>query len=169
MSFIIEWFFFFFQAEDGIRDAQESRGLGDVYKRQKFHTVLPVRSGRRRVLVVEVWDGEERDCAHRCSVRVGHCNFRVDAAERKLEHSRSVSALARSVMWRDGAEMAIAMLAALCDGRPEERELVVEACSQQWDYVLEKMGCAVWQKLNTSSALREALKDELTLHECSFY
>ena len=29
------WFCcFFFQAEDGIRDAQESRGLGDVYKRQ---------------------------------------------------------------------------------------------------------------------------------------
>eukprot|EP00658_Telonema_sp_P-2_P038014 TRINITY_DN2732_c0_g1_i2.p1 TRINITY_DN2732_c0_g1~~TRINITY_DN2732_c0_g1_i2.p1 ORF type:complete len:131 (+),score=32.97 TRINITY_DN2732_c0_g1_i2:54-446(+) len=28
--------FFFFQAEDGIRDAQESRGLGDVYKRQVF-------------------------------------------------------------------------------------------------------------------------------------
>ena len=28
-------FFFFFQAEDGIRDAQESRGLGDVYKRQE--------------------------------------------------------------------------------------------------------------------------------------
>ena len=26
--------FFFFHAEDGIRDAQESRGLGDVYKRQ---------------------------------------------------------------------------------------------------------------------------------------
>src|SRR5674536_170169 len=25
---------FFFQAGDGIRDAQESRGLGDVYKRQ---------------------------------------------------------------------------------------------------------------------------------------
>src|SRR5678815_5951521 len=27
---------FFFQAEDGIRDAQESRGLGDVYKRQTY-------------------------------------------------------------------------------------------------------------------------------------
>ena len=26
--------FFFFQSEDGIRNAQESRGLGDVYKRQ---------------------------------------------------------------------------------------------------------------------------------------
>src|SRR5674536_254712 len=29
---------FFFHAEDGIRDAQESRGLGDVYKRQAFDT-----------------------------------------------------------------------------------------------------------------------------------
>src|SRR5678816_982009 len=29
---------FFFQAEDGIRDAQESRGLGDVYKRQMLRT-----------------------------------------------------------------------------------------------------------------------------------
>ncbi|KQI07940.1 sugar phosphate isomerase, partial [Campylobacter coli CVM 41970] len=29
--------FFFFQAEDGIRDAQESRGLGDVYKRQGMY------------------------------------------------------------------------------------------------------------------------------------
>ena len=27
----------FFQAEDGIRDAQESRGLGDVYKRQIYN------------------------------------------------------------------------------------------------------------------------------------
>ena len=29
--------FFFFQAEDGIRDLVRSRGLGDVYKRQE-HT-----------------------------------------------------------------------------------------------------------------------------------
>ena len=27
---------FFFQAEGGIRGAQESRGLGDVYKRQVY-------------------------------------------------------------------------------------------------------------------------------------
>ena len=31
--------FFFFQAEDGIRDLVRSRGLGDVYKRQRaFHS-----------------------------------------------------------------------------------------------------------------------------------
>ena len=28
---------FFFQAEDGIRDVERSRGLGDVYKRQEQH------------------------------------------------------------------------------------------------------------------------------------
>ena len=31
---------FFFQAEDGIRDAQESRGLGDVYKRQVLKPIF---------------------------------------------------------------------------------------------------------------------------------
>eukprot|EP00658_Telonema_sp_P-2_P046975 TRINITY_DN353_c0_g1_i3.p1 TRINITY_DN353_c0_g1~~TRINITY_DN353_c0_g1_i3.p1 ORF type:complete len:626 (+),score=226.33 TRINITY_DN353_c0_g1_i3:48-1925(+) len=37
------FFFFFFQAEDGIRDAQESRGLGDVYKRQYQRRVRGIR------------------------------------------------------------------------------------------------------------------------------
>ena len=32
-----EFIFFFFQAEDGIRDLVRSRGLGDVYKRQLWH------------------------------------------------------------------------------------------------------------------------------------
>ena len=44
---------FFFQAEDGIRDAQESRGLGDVYKRQKLPSdagicVMEVAFSRKR-------------------------------------------------------------------------------------------------------------------------
>ena len=37
---------FFFQAEDGIRDAQESRGLGDVYKRQVVPHAGYVYSGQ---------------------------------------------------------------------------------------------------------------------------
>ena len=32
--------FFFFQAEDGIRDLVRSRGLGDVYKRQELQRTL---------------------------------------------------------------------------------------------------------------------------------
>ena len=42
--------YFFFQAEDGIRDAQESRGLGDVYKRQKKKLYLRLFSSKTRVL-----------------------------------------------------------------------------------------------------------------------
>ena len=34
MTLLICNLFFFFQAEDGIRDLVRSRGLGDVYKRQ---------------------------------------------------------------------------------------------------------------------------------------
>ena len=34
--------FFFFQAEDGIRDLVRSRGLGDVYKRQRELFTLSV-------------------------------------------------------------------------------------------------------------------------------
>ena len=34
---LVGWLcFFFFQAEDGIRDLVRSRGLGDVYKRQEM-------------------------------------------------------------------------------------------------------------------------------------
>ena len=33
-------YFFFFQAEDGIRDLVRSRGLGDVYKRQDLEDVF---------------------------------------------------------------------------------------------------------------------------------
>ena len=40
MLWCLKQFCFFFQAEDGIRDAQESRGLGDVYKRQKHYYLL---------------------------------------------------------------------------------------------------------------------------------
>ena len=39
--------FFFFQAEDGIRDLVRSRGLGDVYKRQE-QTVVAVSMLRIR-------------------------------------------------------------------------------------------------------------------------
>ena len=37
---------FFFQAEDGIRDAQESRGLGDAYKRQYETDTLAATLGQ---------------------------------------------------------------------------------------------------------------------------
>ena len=41
--FFMLCFLFFFQAEDGIRDAQDSRGLGDVYKRQEHERWVMLR------------------------------------------------------------------------------------------------------------------------------
>ena len=40
--------FFFFQAEDGIRDLVRSRGLGDVYKRQQMTQANGWINGLRR-------------------------------------------------------------------------------------------------------------------------
>ena len=48
--------FFFFQAEDGIRDAQESRGLGDVYKRQVHNNGLATVYGHVSKIVVQEED-----------------------------------------------------------------------------------------------------------------
>ena len=47
--------FFFFQAEDGIRDLVRSRGLGDVYKRQ----------------VLAVWRGQPQQAKFRSGDRFG--------------------------------------------------------------------------------------------------
>ncbi len=44
MVVLLGLFFFFFQAEDGIRDLVRSRGLGDVYKRQDQE-----RNGKRLI------------------------------------------------------------------------------------------------------------------------
>ena len=47
----------FLQAEDGIRDAQESRGLGDVYKRQLANVERLVDSQPARAHAIA--DGRE--------------------------------------------------------------------------------------------------------------
>ena len=56
--------FFFFQAEDGIRDLVRSRGLGDVYKRQ-----VPRRPGRCRTTQVYIDE-------HHCRTAVARGHFR---------------------------------------------------------------------------------------------
>ena len=48
MYFVFFCFYFFFQAEDGIRDLVRSRGLGDVYKRQVLDQVRILNRDFRR-------------------------------------------------------------------------------------------------------------------------
>jgi len=51
-----------------------SLGKGDaaVFLSHKYHNVLPVLEGERAVLVVELWDGPQRTCPHRC-LSLGAC------------------------------------------------------------------------------------------------
>ncbi len=75
---------FFFQAEDGIRDAQESRGLGDVYRDRSYIDVIVPRGGKS--LVKKVLDLSKVPV-------IGHleglCHIYVDA-KASLEMSRKV-------------------------------------------------------------------------------
>ena len=61
--------FFFFQAEDGIRDLVRSRGLGDVYKRQEVGGVLVgVVEARLQIVLAAIgqdigaWDEQQGTC-----------------------------------------------------------------------------------------------------------
>ena len=44
--------FFFFQAEDGIRDLVRSRGLGDVYKRQSKDYMMKIICHLKSLLIL---------------------------------------------------------------------------------------------------------------------
>jgi hypothetical protein len=52
---------------------------GDVvfFPSHKYHCVQPVTGGTRRVMVMELWRGEQRTCAHRCLSHLGQCKFSV--------------------------------------------------------------------------------------------
>ena len=49
------------------------RGDALVFVSHKFHSVSPVTTGCRRVLVAELWHGPARECGHRCMARAGEC------------------------------------------------------------------------------------------------
>lgn len=52
---------------------------GDVvfFPSHKYHCVQPVTSGTRKVMVMELWRGEQRTCAHRCLSHLEPCGFSV--------------------------------------------------------------------------------------------
>ena len=50
----IVYSFFFFQAEDGIRDLVRSRGLGDVYKRQRKKCLQWGQQAQRELVLLLV-------------------------------------------------------------------------------------------------------------------
>ena len=60
-----------------------AKGDAMVFPSHKYHCVRPVTGGTRRVMVMELWRGETRKCAHRCLYHLGPCSFSV--AQSRLE------------------------------------------------------------------------------------
>eukprot|EP00658_Telonema_sp_P-2_P075457 TRINITY_DN65004_c0_g1_i1.p1 TRINITY_DN65004_c0_g1~~TRINITY_DN65004_c0_g1_i1.p1 ORF type:complete len:118 (-),score=37.24 TRINITY_DN65004_c0_g1_i1:94-447(-) len=74
--------FFFFQAEDGIRDAQESRGLGDVYKRQGVTKLMRISEAKRLCPEMVLRCGEDLTPYRQFSNRVATILERYGVVER---------------------------------------------------------------------------------------
>lgn len=59
------------------------RGDVTVFPSHKYHCIAPVKSGQRRVMVIELWRGEARTCAHRCLQHFGPCTY--SAAQSRVD------------------------------------------------------------------------------------
>ena len=65
-----------FPGADGARAAGLARrGDAVVFASHRYHAVRPVEAGTRRVLIVELWEGPERGCPHRCQSATAPCVF----------------------------------------------------------------------------------------------
>src|SRR5665811_103486 len=132
------FFFFFFQAEDGIRDLVRSRGLGDVYKRQTLVRLLEEKALRchRTVVKVSRWFPSSRLCSE-CGFNSGkkplgvrswtctECGVTHDrdlnAARNILVEGRMVAAgLAETLNARGGGVRLGLVPAAACEARTHQ-------------------------------------------------
>ena len=57
-----------------------NQGDAVVFVSHKQHNVEPVTNGVRHVLVVELWEGAERGCGHRCEMATGACSYKTPAS-----------------------------------------------------------------------------------------
>eukprot|EP00825_Cyclidium_porcatum_P047340 TRINITY_DN7680_c0_g1_i2.p1 TRINITY_DN7680_c0_g1~~TRINITY_DN7680_c0_g1_i2.p1 ORF type:complete len:154 (-),score=41.76 TRINITY_DN7680_c0_g1_i2:96-557(-) len=76
--------FFFFQAEDGIRDHAQSRGLGDVYKRQLY---ISMDSNQKQQENQQITKQKERDLSEQELIVYDRQRFISIEVQRKLINS----------------------------------------------------------------------------------
>ena len=56
------------------------KGDAAVFLSHKYHNVMPVTSGKRMVLVAELWEGPEKHCPHRC-LSASPCGLSLSKAQ----------------------------------------------------------------------------------------
>jgi len=64
---------------------QFQKGDAAFFVSHKYHNVSPITSGKRTVLVCELWRGPQKCCPHRCK-RLGNCTYSLGRSH--LEQSR---------------------------------------------------------------------------------
>ena len=69
------------QVDGSLRHHRLERGDAVLFVSHKYHHVTPVESGKRTVLVLEVWRGPARTCPHRCPNPEGACHFAREGEE----------------------------------------------------------------------------------------
>lgn len=61
-------------SDDSPQRVRLQQGDAAVFLSHKWHNVSNVNSGKRTVLVLELWEGPDKNCAHRCLSR-SECNY----------------------------------------------------------------------------------------------
>ena len=69
------------EADGYLHKRRFERGDAIIFLSHKFHCVAPVTSGRRNVLVCELWEGVARPCPRRCSDPFGPCYCKYAPAQ----------------------------------------------------------------------------------------
>ena len=68
------------ECDGSMKEHSFEKGDALIFVSHKFHCVSPVTAGRRQVLVMELWEGVERECAHRCERHTGYCGHTARAS-----------------------------------------------------------------------------------------
>jgi hypothetical protein len=63
------------EADNSLKVHSFTHGDVLIFPSHKYHSIQPVTDGLRQVLVIEIWRGENRTCAHRCLQHIGPCNY----------------------------------------------------------------------------------------------
>ena len=61
------------EADGTVQPHEFAKGDMMLFQSHKYHAVSEVKAGLRQVLIMELWQGEERRCAHRCEQHWGDC------------------------------------------------------------------------------------------------
>ena len=87
------------------REHSFAKGDALVFVSHKFHSVAPVTAGTRNVLVMELWEGEERTCTARVNTFARTCILALDVRASHFPHVLSRSPHMRT--WQANARTAV--------------------------------------------------------------